>query len=155
MVQNPEFKIPSDFLNSTQPLSLIDIENVLQAIPAGVMLITPEGLIWYINSTGKQMLGLEKDESCLAEQSSTYFRKPAGVTEVDDFIHTTFPRIEFTLTSRTGKEIPVIKSSSSITIGNQKFFLETFIDISERKKKLADLNESRRQIGRASCRERV
>lgn len=146
MIQNPEFRLPADFQNNTQTYSVHDIDNILQAIPAGVMLITPEGLIWYINSTGKDLLGLGEGETCIGEPSSAFFKRPNVAVDLDDFIHTPVPRIEFTLTDRKGNEIPVIKSSSSVNIGDEKFFLETFVDITDRKRKLADLNESRRQF---------
>jgi PAS domain S-box-containing protein len=131
-------------LQSSSTIELTQIKDVLDAIPHGIMIINEEGKILHVNNSGSFLIGFKQSDFQENPLLTDFFRPSPH--HHDPAQNELSGRSEFLLTTRSGKVIPVLKSSAPCLVGSHKIFIESFIDITERKRKMADLSESRRQF---------
>lgn len=110
------------------------LQAIVDLVPCGIMLIdahTHE--IKEINQLAREMLGTSNEE-ILGKECHQYVcpahRGSCPITDLNQRVD----REERKLIKRNGETLDILKSVTRITIGGQKYLLESFIDISERKK---------------------
>jgi two-component system, LuxR family, sensor kinase FixL len=110
------------------------LKTIMQSIQAGVFIIDAEThIITDINPKALTLIGANKEDVvghlchrfvCPAEEG----RCP--ITDLGQRVD----NAERVLIDTSGQKIPIIKSVNSITIGGKQVLIESFVDISERKK---------------------
>lgn len=110
------------------------LETILSTIQTGIILIDKnDKRIVNVNDMAAQLIGASKDEIighfchkfiCPAEQ---------GQCPIVD-LNQTVDQSERVLLDVNGREIPIIKSVVPINLNEREYLLESFIDITERKK---------------------
>ncbi len=118
------------------------LDTILNSTQAGILLIDPEThKIVYANQMTKQISGLKHEELngmvchqfiCTAEEG----RCP--VTDLDQKVDNS----ERVLLTTDGREIPILKTVTTVDIDGKEHLLENFIDISERKEAEEQLRKS-------------
>ena len=147
MINNSDNTEPVE--NESQKPNLQEIhklKTVVDAIPFGVLIASQDAMILHVNKTGLSIMGFSTvDELLMTPVPDRFLCNSSGMAEQ------TLPdkkttRVECYLIKKSGEEIPVLRTSSSCRVGDEEAVLETFIDISDRKRRLADLSETRRQF---------
>jgi PAS domain S-box-containing protein len=109
-------------------------KTIMQSIQAGVLILDAEtNTITDVNAKALSMIRAEKER--IFGQSGHTFISLSGTegNAVPDTIQT-IENSEGTLIDITGQKIPVILSINTITLGGKSMLIESFVDISERKK---------------------
>ncbi|MEA3547649.1 MAG: diguanylate cyclase, partial [Thermodesulfobacteriota bacterium] len=126
----------SDKMQSQEKLSTTNeyLQSLLDSIQAAILVIDAESrLIVDINPVVSEMLGLPR-EQIIGQECNTLIcsEDKADCLLSEDGICA--ERLEQVITDSRGREIPVLRTSAVKKISGQKFFIVSFIDISERKK---------------------
>lgn len=119
------------------------LETILQSVQFGMMIVGEDRRIRMINQAAMRMTGFGSEEDvvgkichqlvCPAEE---------GKCPILDLGQ----RVDFSekiLLCRGGDRLPILKSVSRINLEGETVLLETFLDISERKKAEKEINEAR------------
>ena len=122
------------------------IKFIIDALPFGVLITNLDQQIMLINQSGLALFGFSKPEELRMQKSSAYFIIPPSGKSEQLLSDGKTTRFECTLKRKSGEEIPINKTSAPFRHGTENAIIETFIDISDRKRKLADLSETRRQF---------
>ena len=110
------------------------LKAIMAAIPAGVMIIDPERhRIVDMNKTAYSLIGGPKKSIIGKECHQHVCPAEKGKCPITD-LHQVIDNSERVLIDATGRKIPIIKTVVPVTFRNRKFLIETFIDISERKR---------------------
>ncbi|MFZ5906649.1 MAG: diguanylate cyclase [Nitrospirota bacterium] len=114
---------------------------IMSSIQAGVMVIDVEKhRIVDINRAASELIGIAK-KKIIGKECHAYVcpaeRGRCPITDLNQVIDNS----ERFLINAKQRKIPIIKTVVPITFKNRKYLLETFIDISERKKMDAKLKE--------------
>ncbi len=122
------------------------LRTILNAIQAGVVILDAEThVITDINPAALKMIG-ERGENVLGKTCHKYIcpaeKARCPVTDLNQSIDNS----EATLLTCSGTEIPVMKTVSSIELRGREHLLESFIDISSRKRMEKELIEARNQL---------
>ena len=134
----------------TVPGYLASVTSLLEAIPAGVLIVDGSGSIRAVNASALKLFGYERNdltnrpiESLLPER----YRKEHSVLIADFYAKSTSRAMGsgFALQGRRadGSEFPADISLGALTIGDAPFVIVTVDDISSRKKSEHDLHLSR------------
>ncbi|MFA4859934.1 ATP-binding protein [Methanoregula sp.] len=110
------------------------LNTIMQSIQAGVLIIDAEThIITDANPKALSLIGAKKED--VAGKTCHAFVCPAetGNCPVTD-LEETVDNEERILLDINGRKIPIIKSVNRITLGKKKMLIESFVDISERKK---------------------
>ncbi|MEI7499697.1 MAG: PAS domain S-box protein [Bacteroidota bacterium] len=129
-----------------QSEELEKLKNIFNAIPFGIMIIGQDKKIRMINTTGVSLMGFTNDDDLLLTPCSDricYHDK--DTCPIWDLGKTT-DRCECTLVNKKGQEIPLLKSAASIQLGDETVMLETFMDLSERKRSIDEASETKKQF---------
>ena len=120
------------------------LQDMIDAMPFGVMVIGRDKKIKQANATARQLTGYSEDE--LLGQLCYQVLCPAEENNCPILDrHQTLDHSERKFITKDKKEVPIIKSVIQLKLGNEDVLLEAFIDITDRKeaeKKLEQLNES-------------
>jgi two-component system, cell cycle sensor histidine kinase and response regulator CckA len=123
--------------------SELKLKTILDSIEAGIVLIDAENYrIVEANPAAVEMLGKPKAQligQLCYENICPYDRTTCPITD-----HTNTYTGECSLTKRAGKEIPVIKNVTGVVLNGRRYMVESFIDISERKRLEAQLYQSQK-----------
>jgi PAS domain S-box-containing protein len=135
----------------TDKLTIIETDlkdhwKILDAIPHGILILNQSGQILYYNPVARDLIGISDDQVYEPHYVYDFFKSTEPVTEDRKFSIGSGHKNEFILKTTEGKKIPVLKTSSPVKTGNHELLIETFFDLTDRKKKLAALSESRRQF---------
>ena len=122
------------------------LKSVVDAMPYGVLIATRDNLILHVNKTGLSVMGFSSAEELMMMPLVDLFFCPPSDSPEQILPDGKTTREECVLKRKSGDEIPVLKTSSPCKIGDEEAGLTTFIDISDRKRGLADLSETRRQF---------
>ena len=108
----------------------------------GVVTIGKDRKIRWANPAAVTMMGLTSIDDVIGKKCTEYFC-PAqeGMCPMLDLGHIV-DNSEKKIKCNDGREIPIIKTVSEIEVDGESLFLETFIDISERKKMELTLRQS-------------
>ncbi len=113
-----------DIVQSTR-----ELKNILDSVQVGIIIVDKiTNTIIDINLTAVGFIGNEKD-NIIGSQRKEHFlfleRKSSDNNILSDQ--------EGLLKRNNGKLIPIIMTSAEISLGNQDYYIESFIDITERK----------------------
>ncbi|HID28799.1 MAG TPA: PAS domain-containing sensor histidine kinase [Desulfobacterales bacterium] len=114
--------------------SEVRLRTVLDTIQAGIVVIDPgTHIIVGVNGAAGKMFGAPREQIlgrmcqkfiCPAEQGQ------CPVTDLGQNFHTA----EGVLLTATGKRVPILKTVGSVVLAGREHLLESFLDITERKK---------------------
>jgi PAS domain S-box-containing protein len=114
--------------------SEVRLKTVLDTIQAGIVVIDPEThIIVGVNAAAACMLGASRQEIlntvchkciCAAENGQ------CPITDLGEH----FDNAEQVLLTAKGERIPILKTVVSVTLAGRKHLLESFLDITERKR---------------------
>jgi PAS domain S-box-containing protein len=114
--------------------SEVRLKTVLDTIQAGIVVIDPEThIIVGVNAAAAYMLGAPRQEIlntvchkciCAAEDGQ------CPITDLGEH----FDNAEQVLLTAKGERIPILKTVVSVTLAGRKHLLESFLDITERKR---------------------
>jgi PAS domain S-box-containing protein len=110
------------------------LKTVMQSIQAGVFIIDAEThCITDINPKALSLIGARREE--VIGRPCHRFVCPAerGRCPITD-LNQTVDNAERILIGADGRQIPIIKNVNSVTIGGKRMLIESFVDISERKR---------------------
>lgn len=120
-----------------------NIETILQSVQFGMMVVGEDRRIRMVNSAALRMMGIESEENIVGKTCHQLVC-PAEVGKCP--ILDLGQKVDFsekTLLRADGTGIPILKSVSEIILDGEKVLLETFIDISGRKKAEKEAEEAR------------
>lgn len=120
--------------------------SLLDAIPSGVLILTMDDEIVYVNEAGRRLMGIVSESDYKMAPVTKFFSLISDNTFLWGGAPVAIMRQEYNLQPASGTVIPVLKSSSPFTSGEISLVISTFVDLSERKQRLSDLNETRRQF---------
>jgi PAS domain S-box-containing protein len=120
------------------------LKTVLESIQTGIMIIDPETrTIIDANPAAIKMIGLPKDE-IINQTCDKYIslseEKICPITDLGQKIDNS----EHILFRSNGQEIPIMKTVTPILLGGKNHLLESFIDISEKKRLEAQLQQAQK-----------
>jgi PAS domain S-box-containing protein len=137
-----ERKNIEDALKENQDYMRVMLENV----HAGIMLVDPEThIIEDINPLAAEMVGLSKGEIIGTECYKFVCPADRGKCPITD-LNQKIERAERILLTTEGKELQILKTVSQVNLKGKTYLLESFIDITERKKAEEGLKESKERI---------
>ena len=122
------------------------LQPLFDAIPFGFMIVGQDEKIHMINKTGVSLMGFSNDQELLhtpCRKRISYIDNGTGSSSNKEGVAV---RSECILYHKNGTEIPILKWSVPIKLDTEPIVLETFIDVSERRKKIGELSESKRQF---------
>lgn len=117
------------------------VQTILNSINTGVIIIDPENrTIVDVNPVAAQMIGLPREK--IIGQICHQFICPKAVNDcpvIDN--DQEIDNAERVLVTAAGKEVPILKTVTSVDIGGKTHLLESFIDITERKEAEEELQQ--------------
>jgi diguanylate cyclase (GGDEF)-like protein/PAS domain S-box-containing protein len=119
--------------------------SILESVQAGIVIIDPEiHRIVDVNPFAARMIGASKERIIGAECNMFICPAERDKCPLTD-LHQTIDNSERVLLTAAGEEREIIKTVTTIRLGGKLHLLESFIDISERKraeKKIRELNQA-------------
>ncbi|KAF0197310.1 MAG: multi-sensor hybrid histidine kinase [Bacteroidetes bacterium] len=126
------------------------LREILDSQEVGVIIIDVEtSEISFINRKGADLFGAEKDEIIGQKCHDFICPTPCGDCKLLN-LKETLVSGEKVLMNRKGEHIPVLKSIVHSTFNNRKCLVESFVDITERKKAEADIIKSKEEAEAAN-----
>jgi PAS domain S-box-containing protein len=125
------------------------LASILESNPTGTIIVEKETRkIIYVNKTAAGMIGLTKEE--IMDRVCHLFICPAEEKScpVND-LGQTVDRPEKVLLQGDGQRVPILKTVVPITIKGKECLLESFIDITERKRFDQEKKSLQEQLGQA------
>jgi diguanylate cyclase (GGDEF)-like protein/PAS domain S-box-containing protein len=118
------------------------LRAVMESVQTGIVIIDPEShRIVETNSTAASIIGASKEEIVGSVCHSFICPAEKGQCPITD-LHQTVDHSERVLLTATGERCPIIKSVTTVRLGGKVHLLESFMDITERKKMEEQLNAS-------------
>ena len=112
-----------------------NLRMILESLPAGIVVVDARThLIEYVNPVAAGLIGLPSEQIKGKECHSFICPAEKGKCPVTDLDKTIENQERILLTS-SGKDIPILKTVVSVELGSSEYILESFIDISDLKKK--------------------
>lgn len=114
--------------------SEVRLKTVLDTIQAGIVVIDPEThIIVGVNAAAGNMLGAPRDEilGTVCHQSICGAEK--GQCPITD-LGERFDNAEQTLLTAKGEKVSILKTAVSVTLAGREHLLESFLDITDRKR---------------------
>ncbi|MEQ8175418.1 MAG: PAS domain S-box protein [Syntrophomonadaceae bacterium] len=110
------------------------LKAIFDLVPCGIMLVDAHShKIKEINKLGQELFGASLEEIVGRECHQFICPAQKGACPITD-LNKPVDREERSIITKSGETIAVLKSVSRITIGEAEYLLESFIDITERKK---------------------
>jgi PAS domain S-box-containing protein len=140
--QAEELKIQQEQIKEAEERS----RTILNAISVGTMIIHPQTkIISDVNPVAAGIIGLAREDIIGRTCHKFVCPKEERQCPITD-LGQTVDNSERVILNAGGKEIPVIKTVTSVMLGGEEFLLESFVDITERKEIEKKLLESSEQI---------
>jgi sigma-B regulation protein RsbU (phosphoserine phosphatase) len=136
-------------MNMQRPDWLLQMEDILETLNEGVMILDDCRKVLFINSCMEEMLGFPASEVIGLEGSHLYSEEEYKfiLKQVDNRTRTGQNRFEFVIPQKNGNRLPVIISSRNFEDPDGlEFAVVTFTDISEQKNAEADLRHANRKL---------
>jgi PAS domain S-box-containing protein len=124
------------------------LDTILNSVPCGILVVDAEThIIQDANIYASNMIGAPAEEIIGKECHQFICPAERGKCPVTD-LGKNIDHSERILVNINGDYIPVLKNIAYVTMGGSRYLLETFVDITERKKMEADLADeaTRRRI---------
>jgi len=137
-----ERKHIEDALRENQDYMKVMLENV----HAGIMLVEPvTHIIEDINPLAAEMVGLSKGEIIGTECYKFVCPADRGRCPITD-LKQKVERAERILLTADGRRLQILKTVSEVNLKGKTYLLESFVDITDRKKAEEELQESKERI---------
>ncbi|HXO45171.1 MAG TPA: SpoIIE family protein phosphatase [Candidatus Cybelea sp.] len=136
-------------MNMERPDWLLQMEDILETLNEGVMILDDCRKILFINSCMEEMLGYPASEVIGLEGSDLYTDEEYKfiLKQIDNRKRVGQNRFEFVVPQKNGNRLPVIISSRNFEDPDGlEFAVVTFTDISEQKNAEADLRHANRKL---------
>ncbi len=125
------------------------LDTILNSIPCGIIVVDEEAhVIQDVNNYASRIIGLRPEEIIGKECHRFICPTQRGKCPITDLGSQT-DNSERVLIDTSGKSIPILKNIVRVTMGGRRYLLETFVDITERKRIEAALRESEEQFSKA------
>ena len=119
---------------------------LMQSVQAGIILVRAEDrIIVEVNSAASRMVGIEPEELIGKVCNKHICPAQSACCPVLD-LKQEIDNSERSLRAADGHIIPILKTVSRLTLDGQEYLLESFVDITERKKAEAALQESKERL---------
>jgi len=122
------------------------LRSVLNTIPFGIIITGQDKKIQMVNSTGLTMMGFSSEDELRSTPISNRILEAEGKNDLVAENEIMSGRMEYKLVQINGRKIPILKYTGSVLIGNETIIIETFMDLSERKKRMELISETKRQF---------
>ncbi|MEI6174822.1 MAG: PAS domain S-box protein [Bacteroidota bacterium] len=122
------------------------LRSIFNIIPFGIIITGQDKKIQMVNSTGLTIMGFSSEADLLFTPISNIILEAEGKNDLvseNEFIP---GRMECKLVQRNGLKIPILKYTGSVLLKNETVIIETFMDLSERKKRMELISETKRQF---------
>jgi len=136
-------------MNTERPDWLLQMEDILETLNEGVMILDDCRKILFINSCMEEMLGYPASEVIGLEGSDLYSDEEYKfiLKQIDNRKRVGQNRFEFVVPQKNGNRLPVIISSRNFEDPDGlEFAVVTFTDISEQKNAESDLRHANRKL---------
>jgi len=122
------------------------LKAIQDNIETGIVVLDAETHeILYVNPAAQRMIGATAEEIRGKACHKFICRAEAGECPVTD-LNQTLRNQEAVLLTADGRELPILKTVVPVTLSGRKCLLDTFVDISDRKKMLETLSESEQKF---------
>ncbi|MDD5687873.1 MAG: ATP-binding protein [Elusimicrobia bacterium] len=126
--------------------ALDNTRTLLEQIPIGLMIVGKDRKIRKVNSVALKMFGAEAEEEFLGKDCHNYLCKigldKCPILDLGNKVDNS----EAILLTKTGQKTPILKNVRLINLEGEEVLLETFIDISERKKAEEEKDKLQKQL---------
>ncbi len=120
-------------------------KTILEKAPFGVVVVSRDRKIKWVNDTALKMTGVKNACIMLGKNCGEYMcpaqQKECPILDKGQRVDNS----ERILHRKDGKEIPIIKTVTEINMDGEDVLLETFVDITERKKAEEKIKESEKK----------
>jgi PAS domain S-box-containing protein len=132
-------KMTEDLQRTT--VSIQTMKSILENMPFGVIVVGKDTRIRQANKAALSLLGFGSEREIMGK---AYSKICPALDELAPAAEQNQPvdRSENVLIRRNGKAMPVLRSVLPITIENEDVLLETFVDITERKKAEEEIKQA-------------
>lgn len=121
---------------------------LLDSISVGIIIIDPESrCIVDANPVASQMIGLPKEDIAACVCHKFICPREQDNCPVLD-LKQKIDNAERVLLTAAGREIPVLKTVTPVSMGNRKYLVESFVDITEQKKMEETLKQQMEEMER-------
>ena len=122
------------------------VQTILDSISTGIIIIDPEThTIFDVNPLAARIIGLEREKIIGAKCHQFICPKAENDCPITDH-NQTMDNAERVLLTAQGEEIPVLKTVVPVTLHHKKYLLESFVDISDRKKAEEEMHNARNRL---------
>ncbi len=119
-----------------------DLENILESLPLGVLIIGHDKKIININKAALNLLQYNESEDIKGKSCIDLICHSENICPLSAPF-SSLNHAEQTILTKNGKRIPILKSSIPLTIHDEEVLLEAFIDITNQKKAEEELLKSK------------
>ncbi|MBN2211823.1 MAG: HAMP domain-containing protein [Sedimentisphaerales bacterium] len=116
-------------LNSQLQRAKENLQRLLDSMPVGIILSSPDGLIQHVNSTALRMSGYNEPQEIIGKLTPKQLLYWPEERE-----HHPGEHYERLLKTRNRQEIPVLVTRTTLNLDDKEIALRAFIDITEHKK---------------------
>jgi two-component system, NtrC family, sensor kinase len=120
------------------------LQSILEKISVGIAIVGMDRTIRWTNRAAMELVGVIDPAGLSAQPCHQYFcTSPPGQCPILDRGQTV-ERAERVLRRPDGRQIPILTSAYEIEFGGERALLETFVDLTERKRMEAELGHARK-----------
>jgi PAS domain S-box-containing protein len=114
--------------------SEVRLKTVLDTVQAGIVVIDPERhVIVGVNAAAGRMVGAPREEILGSPCHQYICPAEEGECPITD-LGKNLDNVEQTLLTASGKRVPILKTAVSVILAGREHLLESFLDITERKR---------------------
>jgi PAS domain S-box-containing protein len=119
------------------------LQTILDTMPYGVVMLGMDKVIRYANQSALALMGYASQEEVKGMVCyDTFCSSPKDKCPIVD-LNQDMDRSERLMSTKDGEKIPILKSVIQVKLDDEPVLLESFIDITERKRAEHELNQSK------------